>query len=99
MPMLAEPGASETSVKTGLALGKLFPTLTVSLLPFTAIMATPPLASVRAEVCGTEVLRAVWAGGDEVGGAVLVVGEVDEPVGVEFTCWTKGSLPAKVSKE
>ena len=99
MPMLAEPCASETSVKTGFALGKLLPTRTVSLLPFTTIVATPPLASVRADVCCTEVLLAVWGGADELGAEALAVDEPDEAGCVSDTCWTKGSLPAKVSKE
>ena len=61
MPMLAEPRASETSLKTGLALGKLLPTRTISVLPFTAIVAMPLAASVRADVCCPEVLAAVWS--------------------------------------
>ena len=59
MPMLAEPCESETSLKTGFALGKLLPTRTVSVLPLTSIVATPLLASVREDVCCTLVLLAV----------------------------------------
>ena len=102
MPMLAVPCASETSLKTGFVLGKLLPTRTVSVLPFTSIVATPLLASVRADVCCTEVLLAVWAGAGELGAEVPVadVPDVpDVPSCVVATCWTKGSLPEKVPKE
>jgi hypothetical protein len=85
-------------MKTGLALGKLFPTLTVSLLPFTVILATPPLASVRADVCCTDVVPVVGAGDDVVEEPVPVGDELDESVCVSI-CWTNGSFPANVSKE
>jgi hypothetical protein len=102
IPMLAEPWASETSLKTGFALGKLLPTRTVSVWPFTAIVATPPAASVRADVCCTEVVLAVWGGAEGGGAEVPEADEPDEAGEVACdadTCWTKGSLPAKVSKE
>lgn len=98
MPILATPCASETSVKTGFELGKLFPILTVSLLPFTAIVATPALASVRPDLCCTDVVPVVGAGADVVGALTPVGDELDEPVCVSI-CWTNGSFPANVSKE
>ena len=105
MPMLAEPRASETSLNTGFPLGKLAPTRTVSVLPFTAIVAIPPAASVRAEVCCTEVVLAVWGGAEGGGADVPDADEPDDPdeagevACAVDTCWTKGSLPVKVSKE
>jgi hypothetical protein len=52
------------------------------------------------------VLLAVCAGAGELGAEVPAADELDDPDGedkpgcvVADTCWTKGSLPAKVSKE
>jgi hypothetical protein len=93
MPIFTTPLVRETSLKTGLELGKLAPMRTDSGLPFTEILTAPLRASVRAVRTG--LLRVF----------VLEVVPVEEFVSVApgavvgaVTCWTKGSLLAKVEK-
>jgi hypothetical protein len=84
---------TETSLKTGLALGKLAPMRTDSGLPFTETLTAPLRASVRA--VSTGLLRDL---------VVLDVVPVEELVSADpvavgaVTCGTKGSLLANVEK-
>ena len=90
MPILTPPLETETSLKTGLELGKLAPMRTDSGLPFTEILTAPLCASVRAAV----------SVGLLFGAVVLEVVVVDVPVTPlsAAICWMNGSLLAKVEK-
>ncbi len=102
MPIRATPCVTETSLKSGFALGKLAPTRTTWTRPLIEIVAAPVTASAR-RACFRGVIFAAGGRGraDSRGGAdVELVPEeavVDGPwaaVDVE-TCWTNGSLAVK----
>jgi hypothetical protein len=96
MPILTPALETETTLKTGLELGKLAPMRTDSGLPFTEILTAPLRARLRAEVSTGFVCEAV------VLDAVVLDGWAVELVAVApvsaVTCWSKGSLLAKVEK-
>jgi len=97
MPILTLPLERETSLKTGLELGKLAPTRTDSGRPFTKILTAPLCASVRA--VNTGLLRCAVVAVVVVCGAVVELEPAPpvKPVSA-VTCWAKGSLLAKVEK-
>src|SRR5438132_12761334 len=101
MAIRATPPLTETSRKSGLALGKLAPTRTTWTRPLTEILAAPVTASVRVGwwmVTLAAVLPLV---------AVGVFDAEDEllpplwgrPWVRSTTCWANGSLPVKWLKE
>jgi len=96
MPILTPALETETILKTGLELGKLAPMRTDSGLPFTEILTAPLRARLRAEVSTVLLRDAV------VLDAVVLDGWVVELVAVApvsaVTCWSNGSLLAKVEK-
>src|SRR5512133_1054677 len=98
MPILTLPLETETSLKTGLELGKLAPTRTDSGLPFTRSLTAPLCASVRAVNTGLLRCAVVADVVVDCGGVVEV--EPAPPVNPlsAVTCWANGSLLAKVEK-
>src|SRR4051794_13032203 len=98
MPILTPALETETSRKTGLELRKPAPMRTDSGLPFTEILTAPLCASERAAV------RVGWpflvAAVVPTGGGEVVEPEPVDPASpvVAVTCWTNGSLLAKLEK-
>src|SRR4051812_26119676 len=96
MPILTPARETETILKTGLALGKLAPMRTDSGLPFTEILTAPLRARLRAEVSTVLLRDAVVLAAVVLAGWVVGLASV-APVSA-VTCWSNGSLLAKVEK-